>query len=117
MALAEVTVVPLGTGSPSLSAYVAEVLKVLEVFELRYQLTSMGTIIEGEVEEIFQVVEKMHQSLFRNPQIKRVVTTLKIDDRRDKPISMETKVAAVKEKMEREEGVKKAIKGKRPVTV
>jgi len=100
MALAEVTVVPLGTGSPSLSAYVAQVIKVLEAFEVKYQLTSMGTIIEADVDEIFHVVRSMHEALFRHPEVKRVVTTLKIDDRRDKPISMKSKVEAVKEKLE-----------------
>ncbi|RLE00057.1 MAG: thiamine-binding protein, partial [Aquificota bacterium] len=51
MAVAEVTVVPLGTGSPSLSVYVAKALKILEQSGLKYQLTPMGTIIEGDPKE------------------------------------------------------------------
>jgi uncharacterized protein (TIGR00106 family) len=98
MAVAEVTVVPLGTGSPSLSAYVAKALKILEESGLKYQLTPMGTIIEGDPREIMEVVLKMHNSLF-SPNIHRVVTTLKIDERRDKPLTMESKVTAVKEKL------------------
>ena len=99
MAVAEVTVVPLGTGSPSLSSYVAEALKILEDSGLTYQLTPMGTVIQGDPEEIMNVVLKMHNSLFSD-KIKRVVTTLKIDDRQDKTLSMESKVKAVKEKMD-----------------
>jgi uncharacterized protein (TIGR00106 family) len=99
MAVAEVTVVPLGTGSPSLSAYVAKVLKVLEKSGLTYQLTPMGTIIQGDPREIMNVVLEMHNTLF-SKEIQRVVTTLKIDDRRDKSLSMESKVKAVKEKMD-----------------
>ena len=98
MAVAEVTVVPLGTATPSLSAYVARVLKILEDSGLPYQLTPMGTIIQGDPQEIMEVVLKMHNSLF-SQGIQRVVTTLKIDERRDKPLTMEGKVAAVKEKL------------------
>ncbi len=98
MAVAEVTVVPLGTGSPSLSRYVAQVLKVLETSGLKHTLTPMGTIIEGDITEIVNVVLEMHNSLF-SEEIHRVVTTLKIDDRRDKPLTMEGKVNAVKAKL------------------
>jgi len=98
MAVAEVTVVPLGTGTPSLSAYVAKVLKILEDSGLTYQLTPMGTIIQGDPQEIMEVVLKMHNSLFPHG-IHRVVTTLKIDERRDKSLTMESKVTAVEEKL------------------
>lgn len=101
MAVAEVTVVPLGTATPSLSAYVAEVLKILEDSGLSYQLTPMGTIIQGDPQEIMEVVLKMHNSLFSRG-IQRVVTTLKIDERRDKPLTMESKLRAVKEKLQLE---------------
>jgi uncharacterized protein (TIGR00106 family) len=98
MAVAEVTVVPLGTGTPSLSAYVAEVLKIVEDSGLTYQLTPMGTVIQGDPREIMEVVLKMHNSLF-SKDIHRVVTTLKIDERRDKSLTMESKVKAVKSKL------------------
>ena len=98
MAMAEVTVVPMGTGSPSLSKYVAEVLKVVKESGIKYQLTPMGTILEGDLDEIFSLVRRMHEVPF-SEEIKRVVTTLKIDDRRDKPLTMESKVKAVTSKM------------------
>jgi len=48
MAIAEVTVIPIGTGSTSLSAYVAELHRVLEKQTgITFTLTSMSTIIEG----------------------------------------------------------------------
>ncbi len=99
MAMAEVTVVPMGTGSPSLSKYVAEVLKLVKESGIKYQLTPMGTILEGDLDEIFSLVRLMHEVPFSNEGIKRVVTTLKIDDRRDKPLTMESKVKAVTSKM------------------
>ncbi len=98
MAMAEVTVVPMGTGSPSLSAYVAEVLKLVKESGVKYQLTPMGTILEGELDEIFSLVRRMHEVPFSD-EVKRVVTTLKIDDRRDKPLTMEGKVRAVTSKI------------------
>ncbi len=98
MAVAEVVITPLGTGSPSLSAYVAKVHGVLRESGLKYQLTPMGTIIEGPVDEIFAVTRRMHEVLFAEG-VKRVVTSLRIDDRRDKELTMEGKVRAVEEKM------------------
>ncbi len=99
MAVAEVTVVPLGTGTSSLSVYVAKALKILEDSGLIYQLTPMGTVIQGDPREIVEVVLKMHDSLF-SKDIHRVVTTLKIDERRDKSLTMEGKVRAVEEKLQ-----------------
>ncbi|MCK5182241.1 MAG: MTH1187 family thiamine-binding protein, partial [Dehalococcoidia bacterium] len=48
MAIAEVSVVPLGTKTPSVSQYVARAIKVLEQEkDIKYETTAMGTIIEG----------------------------------------------------------------------
>ena len=44
----------------------------------------MGTIIYGDLEEILQVLRKMHESCFEG-EVNRVLTQVKIDDRRDKP--------------------------------
>lgn len=48
MALAEITVIPIGTESTSLSSYVADMQRSLEQVDgIVYELTAMGTIIEG----------------------------------------------------------------------
>jgi uncharacterized protein (TIGR00106 family) len=97
--IAEVTVVPLGTASTSLSAYVAEVEKALKKFpQVKSLLTPMSTILEGEMDEIVEVVKTMHEMPFRMGAM-RVSTTLRIDDRRDKPLTMAGKLAAVKSKL------------------
>lgn len=97
--VAEVTVVPLGTASPSLSPFVAEVEKVLKKFpRLNSMLTPMSTILEGDMEEVLAAVKAMHEVPFRMGAL-RVSTTLRIDDRRDKKISMKSKLAAVREKL------------------
>lgn len=99
MAIVEFTIVPLGTADTSLSEYVADCHKILVASKLNYQLTAMGTIVEGELEEVMKVIMQMHQVPFEN-KAKRVSTTIKIDDRRDKTATMEKKVDAVIEKIE-----------------
>ena len=100
MAIAEVSVVPIGTKSTSLSSYVAGCLKVLEGSGLIYELHGMGTIIEGELKEILDVVLKMHEVPFEAGAL-RVVTSIKIDDRRDKEASAKAKVESVVRKRSR----------------
>lgn len=97
--IAQVTVVPLGTGSPSLSAWVAGVEKILDEFpDIRRQLCPMSTVLEGELDRILEAVRKMHEAPFMQGA-QRVSTHLNIDDRRDKTITMEGKVRAVEEKL------------------
>lgn len=98
MAIVEVTITPLGTQTPSVSYYVAEVHKVLEQSNLKFQLTPMNTIIEGDMHEILEVIQKMHEVPFEKGAL-RVSTSIRIDDRRDKLASMEQKMKSVEEKM------------------
>ncbi|MHA1713153.1 MAG: MTH1187 family thiamine-binding protein, partial [Candidatus Ranarchaeia archaeon] len=49
MAIVEVAVIPMGTKTPSVSKYVAKALKVLERSNVKYEVTSTGTIIEGDL--------------------------------------------------------------------
>ena len=58
MAIAEVSVVPLGTGSVSVSEYVAGAIEELQKSGLSFQLTPMGTIIEGSLEDVLAVIAK-----------------------------------------------------------
>jgi uncharacterized protein (TIGR00106 family) len=96
--IAELVVVPLGTGTPSVSAYVAEVEKKLGEFSLEIKLTPMGTILEGELSEVLRAVQEAHELPFASGAL-RVGTTLRIDERRDKEHTMEAKIRAVEEKL------------------
>ena len=99
MAIVEISVIPLGTKTPSVSRYVADALKTLEKEkDIKYELTSMGTIIEGDLEKVLDLAKKMHEAVF-DKEVSRVITIIKIDDRRDKPLSIEGKVKSVQEKL------------------
>jgi uncharacterized protein (TIGR00106 family) len=97
--IAEVSIVPLGTGDCSLSKYVADCLGVIKSQpDIKFQLTPMGTIIEGPMDSVLAAVKLMHEVPFTKG-IPRVLTTIKIDDRRDIKASMNRKVDSVLNKM------------------
>lgn len=106
MAIIDVTVIPLGTKTPSVSRYVANVQKVLRKYEnegkIRFQLTPMNTIIEGDLPILFEVVQAIHEEPFKEG-ILRVATTIRIDDRRDINRKMEEKVEKVNKLLNEEQ--------------
>ncbi|BFH17591.1 MTH1187 family thiamine-binding protein [Paenibacillus melissococcoides] len=99
MALAEITVIPIGTESTSLSSYVADMQRAIEQIDgIVYELTAMGTIIEGPLDRVFEAIRALHESPFQSGA-SRVSTVVKIDDRRDKAGSIGQKLASVREKL------------------
>ncbi|UOE54397.1 MTH1187 family thiamine-binding protein [Cytobacillus oceanisediminis] len=98
MAIADVTVIPIGTETPSVSSYVADIQRVLKKYQesgkIRFQLTPMNTIIEGELTDLFEVIQAMHEVPFEKG-LMRVATNIRIDDRRDVKRKMEEKVRRV----------------------
>jgi uncharacterized protein (TIGR00106 family) len=97
MAIVEVSIVPIGTGSTSVSRYVASCIEVLESSGLTFELHGMGTIIEGDLQTVLSVITKMHEVPFAQGAL-RVVTAIKIDDRRDKDTSARNKIRSVMSK-------------------
>ncbi len=100
MPLMEISIIPLGTKTPSVSRYVAEAVGLLKKEKgIKYTLVSMGTIIEAEtVEKLLEIAGKMHRVVF-DGEVKRVVSTIKIDERKDKKLSMGGKIKSVKQKL------------------
>jgi uncharacterized protein (TIGR00106 family) len=102
MAIVDVTVIPIGTETPSVSSYVADIQRVLKEYEkngqIRYQLTPMNTIIEGELPVLFEVIQAMHEVPFK-AGLMRVATNIRIDDRRDVKRKMEEKVQRVESQL------------------
>jgi uncharacterized protein (TIGR00106 family) len=98
MPVAEISVVPIGTGSTSLSDYVAQAIKLVVKSGLQYELTAMGTNIQGTLTEILSLTHEIHEAMIKMGA-QRVLTTLKIDDRRDKELTLKGKVEAVRKKI------------------
>ena len=99
MAMIDISVVPVGTQSPSVSRFVAGAVKILrDEPGIKYELTAMNTIIEGDLDKLLALAQRMHRSAFDAGAV-RVVTTIRIDERRDKPLTIEGKIRAVKEKL------------------
>ncbi|AMR46481.1 MULTISPECIES: MTH1187 family thiamine-binding protein [Bacillus] len=98
MAIADVTIIPIGTETPSVSAYVADVQKILEGYQaegkIKYQLTPMNTLIEGELSDLFAVIQAIHEAPLQKG-LHRVATNIRIDDRRDKKTTLESKIESV----------------------
>jgi uncharacterized protein (TIGR00106 family) len=101
MAIVELSIVPVGIESTSVSSYVAGAIRVLEKTSLEFELTAMGTIISGNLDDILKTIRQMHESCFEAGAM-RVLTQIKIDDRRDREGSIEQKVRSVREKLGRD---------------
>lgn len=99
MAMMEISVVPVGTGSPSVSEYVAAAVRELENEPgITYELTAMGTIVVGETSRLLALAGRLHASAFMQGAA-RAVTSIKLDERTDKPLTISGKVNSVREKL------------------
>lgn len=99
MAVVELTLVPIGTQTTSCSPFVAaayDAVKDNDKVEIR--LNPMGTVLEGDIDELFACVRKMQEAVFE-AGADRVYSVVKIDDRRDKKASLDQKVNSVMSKL------------------
>ncbi len=96
MAVVEVKVVPVGTDQASFSRIVAACYRVVEMGsdKLSHTLTPTSTILEGPLEQTLAAARAMHLVPFGHGA-ERVVTTITIDERHDKPQTLEQMVEAV----------------------
>ncbi|MBI2852818.1 MAG: MTH1187 family thiamine-binding protein [Chloroflexi bacterium] len=93
--IAELKVLPVGTSTPSLSRYISACVSAIKGSpEVSYNVTAMGTIVQGTMEQVLELAQKVHEVPF-TMGVQRVVTTIYIDDRRDKAATIESKVGAV----------------------
>lgn len=98
MSVCSVSIIPSGKGA-SISKTLARCIKVLDRFpELKYELTPMSTQIEGPNDRLFAAIQAMHEAPFEEGA-PRVYTVISLDDRRDKSVTLEGKVSAVKSKL------------------
>ncbi|HSB30787.1 MAG TPA: MTH1187 family thiamine-binding protein [Candidatus Sulfobium mesophilum] len=90
------SIVPIGTGS-SIGASIAEVLKIVDASGLPYKVNPMGTVVEGEWDDLFRLVKKCHKAVMKNEE--RVITTISVDDRKGKTNRIEEKVKSVEKRI------------------
>ncbi len=94
--LAEFSIVPLGKGT-SLSPQIARVMRIIIQSGISYRANPMGTVIEGSWDEVMNVVRRCHEEVLKDSD--RVVTTIKIDDRRGVGQRMDRKLESVEQKL------------------
>jgi uncharacterized protein (TIGR00106 family) len=92
MVLVEFSMFPTDKGE-SVSEFVAKVLKVIDSSGIDYQLTPMGTILEGSWEEVMSVVTKCFNSL--EAHCNRITTVIKVDYRKGNQSRMKSKIQRI----------------------
>ena len=97
--LCEFSIVPIGVGS-SIGDYVAKVLKIIDESAMPYKLNPMGTVVEGDIEKIFELIKKCHTEVLKTSD--RVLTSITIDDRKGAVDSINRKVAAIEKRLGKE---------------
>ena len=94
MALMQITVVPVGTGSTSVGDIVAGVQKLLRDRGCAFELADMGTVVHGTPAELLRTAADVHEYTF-SCGAQRVVTNILLDDRRDKELAIGDKRRSV----------------------
>jgi uncharacterized protein (TIGR00106 family) len=99
MVLLEMSITPLGKGE-SVSQYVAECLQLVEQSGLDYELHAMGTIVEGELAEVLDLMRRCIEQTATHSD--RVTCAAKLDFRRGQSGRIKSKVSSVERKLGRE---------------
>lgn len=95
--LAEFSVVPIGRGE-SVSEYVAECIRIVRESGVKYKLTPMATVMEGDLVEVMDIILQCHQRVLEMSD--RVITSIKIDDRKGVKDAMTQKIRSVEAKLD-----------------
>ena len=96
--LFELSLFPLGK-SHGMSKDVSGIIDLIDKSGLPYQLTCMGTMIEGEWEEVIELIGKCRQVLLENHD--RIYMLIKGDEQKGKSGRIKGKVDSVEEKLGR----------------
>jgi len=94
----EFSVVPIGKGE-ELAGLVAGIIDIIDKSGLPYQLTSMGTIVEGEWDDVFALIKECHRKMRQDAG--RVLTHIAVDDRDHAKGRLKGKVEDVEKRLGR----------------
>jgi uncharacterized protein (TIGR00106 family) len=93
--MAEISVIPIGTASPSVGRLIAAALRALDDYPgVQHELTAMGTTLTGELADVLAACGAMHTAIL-NAGAPRCYTIIKLDQRTDKSATPEEKVSSV----------------------
>jgi len=97
---AEISIVPIGRRDTSMSKEVAAAFDAIhKIKNIKANLTALGTQIEAKnLDSALQAVEAAHEAA-KAAGAKRVISTVRIDERLDKPQTLQDKVKSVKRKL------------------
>ncbi len=98
MYLLEFSMSPLDKGA-SVSPYVARSLEIVDASGLDYRLHAMGTIVEGELDELLELLKKCFAAMAADCD--RITCSAKLDFRRGYRGRLESKVASVQQQLGR----------------
>ena len=98
MVLLEFSMSPLGKGE-SVGKYVARSLDIIDKSGIDYRLNPMGTVLEGEWDEVFAVVRKCYERMKKD--CNRISCSIKIDYRKGRAGRLVTKVASIEKTLKR----------------
>jgi uncharacterized protein (TIGR00106 family) len=94
MVLAQLSIYPIGAGV-SLGRYVKKGIEIIEAFGYTYQVGGMSTSIEvPDLEHLFDLIDRIRQAQL-NEGAERIIIELKVDERRDKPATLQSKIDSV----------------------
>ncbi|MCA9771403.1 MAG: MTH1187 family thiamine-binding protein [Myxococcales bacterium] len=99
MILLEFSMSPMGTGE-SVGEAVAGSLDIIDRSGLDYRLNPMGTVIEGEWDEVMDVVRRCLERM--EERADRVTCVMKLDWRRGAEGRLESKIESVERRLGRE---------------
>ena len=94
MIISQLSIAPIGKDI-SVSKYVKKVIEVIKKHNVKSETNAMATVIETEdLETLFTIVQEAHMTMV-NSGAQRIITELKIDDRRDKNATINSKLKAI----------------------
>ena len=100
MIQAEISIYPMATRTTSVSFYIAKAIESIKNLEnLRYEINSMGTVLESDNIDIINKATKNMMETVHNLGINRVEVIIKIDSRKDKQVKMEEKIESIKKQI------------------
>ncbi len=96
MVLLEFSMTPLDKGE-SVSEYVSRSLKIIDESGVNYRLNPMGTVLEGEWDEVMAVVKRCFDTM--SADCNRITCSIKVDYRKGRENGLESKMAAIESKL------------------